>query len=125
MRTVYITFMYLFFSFYANAETFYCEYQSRDKIKNIKFDRTGHSHFKKCQDNVCENTNLSIIHVDNKNLIFGDIFLNEKSIQYFRIYFIDKKNNFFKELKISMPGSNLENEVIEGNCQNKNQNNLL
>ena len=120
MRTVYITFMYLFFSFYANAETFYCEYQSRDKIKNIKFDRTGHSHFKKCQDNVCENTNLSIIHVDNKNLIFGDIFLNEKSIQYFRIYFIDKKNNFFKELKISMPGSNLENEVIEGNCQNKN-----
>ena len=67
-----------------------------------------------------EKIGLTIIHVDNKNLIFGDIFLNEKSIQYFRIYFIDKKNNFFKELKISMPGSNLENEVIEGNCQNKN-----
>ena len=120
MKIIYLILIFLFFSFNANAETFYCLYQNKDKIKNIKFDRTSHSHFKKCQKNVCENSGLPIIHVDNKNLIFGDIFQNEKSIKYFRIYFIDKKNNFFKELKISMPGSNLENEVIEGNCQKKN-----
>ena len=120
MRTIYITLIYLFFSFNAHAETYYCQYQNRDNIKNIKFDRTSHSHFKKCLDNICEKIGLSIIHVDNNNLLFGDIFLNERSIKYFRIYFIDKKNNFFKELKISMPGSNLENEVIEGNCQKKN-----
>ena len=118
MRTIYISLMFLFYCFYANAETFYCQYQNIDKI--IKFDRTSHSHFKKCQDNVCENTNLSIIHVDNKNLIFGDIFQNKKSIKYFRIYFIDKEKNFFKDLKIPMPGSDLENEVIEGDCLNSN-----
>ena len=120
MKTTYLMLIFLFFSFFANAETFYCQYQDKDKIKNIKFDRTSHSHFKKCQDNVCEKVGLSIIHVDDKNLLFGDIFLNERSIKYFRIYFIDKKNNFFKDLKISMPGSILENKVIEGDCYKNN-----
>ena len=118
MRAIYISLMFLFYCFYANAETFYCQYQNKDKI--IKFDRTSHSHFKKCQVNVCENTNLSIIHVDNKNLIFGDIFQTERSIKYFRIYFIDKENNFFKDLKVYMPGSDFENEAIKGNCHKKN-----
>ena len=120
MKTIYITLIFLFFSFYANSETFYCQYQNKDKIKNIKFDRTSHSHFKKCHDNVCENIGLSIIHVDNKYLIIGDVFQNEKSTKYFQIYFIDKEKNFFRSLKIFMPGSNLDNEVIEGNCQKSN-----
>ena len=120
MKTIYLTLILLFISFYSNAETFYCQYQNKDKINNIKFDRTSHSHFKKCKDNVCENEGLSIIHVDNNNLVFGDIFQNEQNIQYFQIYFLDKKENFFKDLKISMPGSNLENEVIEGNCRKNN-----
>ena len=120
MKTIYLALVFLFFSFYANSETFYCKYQDKDKIKNIKFDRTSHSHFKKCQGNVCENKGLSIIHVDNRHLIFGDIFHNEKAIKYFQIYFIDKENNFFKDLKITMPESNLENEVIEGDCHKNN-----
>ena len=120
MKTIYLTLILLFISFYSNAETFYCQYQNKDKINNIKFDRTSHSHFKKCQDNICENSNLSILHVDNKNLIFGDIFQTERSIKYFQIYFIDKENNFFKDLKISMPGSILKNKVIEGDCYKNN-----
>ncbi len=120
MKTIYLMLIFLFFSFCANAESFYCQYQNDGKIKNIKFDRTSHSHFKKCHDNVCENIGLSIIHVDNKNLIFGDIFQNEKGIKYFQIYFIDKKENFFKDLKIFMAGTNIENEVIEGNCHKNN-----
>ena len=120
MKTNHLILIFLFFSFNGNAETFYCQYQNKDKIKNIKFDRTSHSHFKKCYENVCENSGLSIIHVDNKDLIFGDVYQNEKSIKYFRIYFIDKEKNFFKDLKIPMPGSDLENEVIEGDCLNSN-----
>ena len=120
MKTIHLMLIFLFFSFCANAESFYCQYQNKDKINNIKFDRTSHSHFKKCKDNVCENVGLSIIHVDNRHLIFGDIFQNEKTIKYFRIYFIDKENNFFKNLKISMPGSYSESEVIEGDCHKIN-----
>ena len=120
MKTIYLTLILLFISFYSNAETFYCQYQNKDKINNIKFDRTSHSHFKKCKDNVCENVGLSIIHVDNNNLVFGDIFQNEQNIQYFQIYFLDKRMNIFKGLKISMPGSNFKNTLIEGFCSRKN-----
>ena len=120
MKIIFLTLIFLFFSFSVNAEIFYCQYQVENEIKNIKFDRTGHSHFKRCQDNVCDNKGLSIIHVDNKNLIFGDIFQNKNSEKIFRIYFIDKKKNFFKDLKIPLPGSDLENEVIEGDCLKKN-----
>ena len=116
MKKVYLIIISLFLVVYANAETYYCQYIDTEKIKDIKFDRIGHSHFRKCQDHVCNNIGLSIIHVDNKNLIFGDIFQNEGKIEFFRIYFIDKKNNIFKDLKISLPGSNFENELIEGNC---------
>ena len=54
MKTIYLILIFLFFSFYASAETFYCQYQDKNKIKNIKFDRSSHSHFKKCQNNICE-----------------------------------------------------------------------
>ena len=86
MKIILFTLIFLFFSFSVNPEIFYCQYQDENEIKNFKFDRTGHSHFKRCQDNVCDNKGLSIIHVDNKNLIFGDIFQNKNSEKFIRIY---------------------------------------
>ena len=70
MKITYLALIFLFLSFYANAETYYCQFLDTDKIKNIKLDRTSHSHFKKCQDQVCDNKGLSIIYVDDKSLIF-------------------------------------------------------
>ena len=120
MKIIYLALIFLFLSFYANAETYYCQFLDTDKIKNIKFDRTGHSHFKKCQDTVCDKIGLSIINVDNNNLIFGDIYQDERNVEYFQIYFLDKRINIFKGLKISMPGSNFKNTLIEGFCSRKN-----
>ena len=119
MRILSLLFI-IIFSTSVFAETYICDYEELNKVKKFSLDRVTHSHFKKCLDNICEKIGLSIIHVDNNNLLFGDIFLNERSIKYFRIYFIDKEKNLFKDLKIYLPDSNLENEVIEGNCHSKN-----
>ena len=66
----YIFFLLLIYNFSINAETYKCELKNN---QNIVFDRSGHSHFKKCIDQICDKNIYSIIHLDEKFLIFGNI----------------------------------------------------
>ncbi len=116
MKMLYFISIFVFLTLHVNAETFFCIYKDSEVSKTIKFDRTSHSHFKKCQNYKCNKRGLAVIYVDNNNLIFGDIFQNKMNIEYFQIFFINKKLNIFKGLKISMPGSDLGSELIEGVC---------
>ena len=51
----YIFFLLFIYNFSINAETYKCELKNN---QNIVFDRSGHSHFKKCIDKICDkNTN--------------------------------------------------------------------
>ena len=115
MRILYFISVFVFLTFHVNAETFFCTYKDSEVSRTIKFDRTSHSHFKKCQNQECNKIGLAVIYVDNNYLIFGDI-QNEMNIEYFQIFFINKELNIFKGLKISMPGSDLDSELIEGVC---------
>ena len=66
----YIFFLLLIFNFSINAETYKCKLKNN---QNIVFDRSGHSHFKKCIDKICDKSIYPVIHLDKKFLIFGNI----------------------------------------------------
>ena len=96
----------------ANAETYNCTLKDN---KNIIFDRAGHSHFKKCIGNICDNEGYGIIHVDERFLIFGNIkFQKLKQKQYFQIFIIDKELKRVEEIsKDALNAPEVKNMVIE------------
>ena len=116
MKRVFLFFI-LIINFSANAETYNCTLKDN---KNIIFDRVGHSHFKKCIENICDNEGYGIIHVDERFLIFGNIkFQKLKQKQYFQIFIIDKELNYLSDTKIKLPlnhSINIKNEILVGEC---------
>ena len=112
-----IFFLIIIYNSSINAETYKCNLQNN---QNIVFDRSGHSHFKKCIGDVCDKNIYPIIHLDERFLIFGNI-NNQKRIQnnYFQIFIINKETNSFLEKKLKLPNSKnikIDNEMIIGNC---------
>ena len=108
-----IFFFLVIFNFSLNAETYLC---NLEESKNIIFDRTGHSHFKKCLGEICDKSIYPIIYLDEKFLIFGNIKSNN---DYFQIFIIDKKLNTYLDNKIKFPNINSinsKNETKIGNC---------
>ena len=116
MKKIFLIFISII-HFSANAETFNCIVKDK---KNIIFDRVGHSHFKKCIDDSCDENSYGIIHIDDKFLIFGNFeFQQEKQKNYFQIFIIDKELSFFSDFKIKLPldqFTNNKNEMIVGKC---------
>ncbi len=111
-----IYFFFIIFNFSINAETYKCRLENN---QNIVFDRSGHSHFKKCIGKVCDKNIYPIIHLDERFLIFGNI-NNQKRIKnnYFQIFIINKETNSFLEKKLKLQNSKnikIDNEMI-GNC---------
>ena len=92
-----IFFFWVIYNFSLNAETYLCNLENN---KNIIFDRTGHSHFKKCLGDICDKNIYPIIYLDKKFLIFGNI---ESKNDYFQIFIIDKKLNTYSDNKIKFP----------------------
>ena len=113
----YIFFLLLIFNFSLKAETYKCELKNN---QNIVFDRSGHSHFKKCIDKICDKNIYPIIHLDEKFLIFGNINRqNEMQSNYFQIFIINKETQSFLDTKIKLPKiKNIknDNETLTGNC---------
>ena len=108
-----IFFLSLICNFSINAETYKCELKNN---QNIVFDRSGHSHFKKCIDQICDKNIYPIIYLDEKFLIFGNIKSNN---DYFQIFIIDKKLNTYSDNKIKFPiinSINTKNETELGDC---------
>ena len=119
MKKILLIFIYII-HFSANAETFNCIVKDK---KNIIFDRVGHSHFKKCIEDNCDKDIYSIIHTDEKFLIFGNFeFQQEKQKNYFQIFIIDKELSSFSDFKIILPINHTsynKNEMIVGKCTKK------
>ena len=113
----YIFFLLLIFNFSINAETYKCELNNN---QNIVFDRSGHSHFKKCIDKICDKNIYPIIHLDEIFLIFGNInSQNKMQSNYFQIFIINKETQSFLDTKINLPKiKNIknDNETLIGNC---------
>ena len=108
-----IIFFLVIFNFSLNAETYLCKVENN---KNIIFDRTGHSHFKRCLGEICDKNIYPIIYLDEKFLIFGNIKSNS---DYFQIFIIDKKLNTYSDNKIKFPiinSINTRNETEVGDC---------
>ena len=108
-----IFFFLVIFNFSLNAETYLCNLEDN---KNIIFDRTGHSHFKKCLGEICDKKIYPLIYLDEKFLIFGNIKSNN---DYFQIFIIDKKLNTYSDNKIKFPiinSINTKNETELGDC---------
>ncbi len=106
----------LIVSFNVFAETYYCEYKELDKVKKISLDRVTHSHFKKCNDDECEDQKLSVIFADNKNIIIGDIINKDNKEENFLVFIIDKNTYLFSAAKIKLPNNNAENIYFKGKC---------
>ena len=113
----YIFFLLLIYNFSINAETYKCQHKNN---QNIVFDRSGHSHFKKCIDKICDKNIYPIIHLDEKFLIFGNINRqDEMQSNYFQIFIINKETQSFLDTKIKLPTiKNIknDNETQIGNC---------
>ena len=101
-------------SFSAHSEIYSCKYKEFETTKNISFDRVGHSHFKKCSDNICDKVTYTVLYVDNDNLIIGDIIKNKDSRGAFQIFIIDKIDNLFSSARISLPGLFDKNLFVSG-----------
>ena len=90
------------------------------KQSKYSFDRSGHSHFKKCIDKICDKNIYPIIHLDEKFLIFGNInSQNEMESNYFQIFIINKETQSFLNTKIKLPKINNiknDNQTLIGNC---------
>ena len=116
MKKLYI-FLFILFSSSAMAEKYSCKYQELNSTKTLEFDRVGHSHFKKCSEEICDQKSYSVIHVDKDNLIFGEIILTEgNNSNGFQIFMIDKKLNLFSSAIITLPGHNQANKFVSGEC---------
>ncbi len=113
-------FILIFYNFSINAETYKCDLENN---QNIVFDRSGHSHFKKCIGKVCDKNIYPIIHLDERFLIFGNI-NSQKRIKnnYFQLFIINKEANSFLDSKIKLPNLpyskniKIDNEILIGNC---------
>ena len=109
-----ILFFLVVCNFSLNAETYLCNIENNNK--NIIFDRTGHSHFKKCLGEICDKNIYPIIYLDEKFLIFGNM---KSKNDYFQIFIIDKKLNTYSDNKIKFPiisNINKKNETEVGDC---------
>ena len=113
----YIFFLLLIFNFSINAETFKCELKNN---QHIVFDRSGHSHFKKCVDQICDKNIYPVIYLDEKFLIFGNInSQNKMQSNYFQIFIINKETQSFLDTKIKLSkikNIKKDNETLIGNC---------
>ena len=116
MKTL-LTLVSLFCSFSALAEIYSCKYNEFGSAKIITFDRVTHSHFKICDNKICDKNRYEVIYVDEKNLIFGNIILKEqKESNRFQLVIIDKRSNLFTAAKINLPNSNIKNDFFKGEC---------
>ena len=113
----YIFFLIIIYNFSINAETYKCNLQNN---QNIVFDRSGHSHFKRCIDKVCDKNIYPIIYLDERFLIFGNINIKKKiKNNYFQLFIINKEVNSFLDSRIKLPNSKnikIDNEMLIGNC---------
>ena len=121
-----IFFLIIIYNSSINAETYKCNLQNN---QNIVFDRSGHSHFKKCIGDVCDKNIYPIIHLDERFLIFGNIDSPKKiKKNYFQLFIINKEVNSFLDSKIKLPNSKnikIDNEMIIGNCLLDEWNNII
>ena len=116
MKTL-LTLVSLFCSFSALAEIYSCKYNEFGSTKTITFDRVTHSHFKICNSENCNKNRYEVIFADEKNLVFGNIILKEKTeSDRFYLIIIDKRANLFTAGKISLPNNNIDNEFVNGEC---------
>ena len=116
MKKLFI-FLFILFSSSAMAEKYSCKYQELNSTKSLDFDRVGHSHFKKCSGEICDQRSYSVIHVDKDNLIFGEIISTEdNNSKGFQVFMIDKKLNLFSSVIITLPGYNQSNKFESGTC---------
>ena len=86
-----IFFFLVIYNFSLNAETYLCNLENN---KNIIFDRTGHSHFKKCLGEICDKNIYPIIYLDEKFLIFGNIKSKNDYFFFLKEKFSVKKKSF-------------------------------
>ena len=113
-----ILFFLVICNFSLNAETYLCNLENNNK--KVIFDRTGHSHFKKCLGEICDKNIYPIIYLDEKFLIFGNI---KSKNDYFQIFIIDKKLNVYSDNKIKFPtidSINKKNKTLVGDCMEIN-----
>ena len=106
----------LLFSPSGFTEIYYCKYKEFEDTKTISFDRTGHSHFKRCVDEKCDVGTYTVIYADKDILIFGNIVEKENDPDSFQIFNIDKTTNLFTSATISLPKGNHKNKYISGEC---------
>ncbi len=106
----------LLFSPSGFTEIYYCKYKESENTTTISFDRTGHSHFKRCVDEKCDAETYTVIHADKDILIFGNIVEKENDPDSFQIFNIDKTTNLFTSATISFPKGNHKNKFISGEC---------
>ena len=109
-------FFILIFPFFVFAETYSCKYEELNQIKYINFDRTTHSHFKRCNQDKCSKQKYSVIFANNDSLIIGDMEKNKNS--YF-LFIIDKNTNSFSAANINFPHYEKENTYFNGECVKK------
>ena len=115
MKILFFNFI-LIFSFNVLGETYFCTYKELGNIKNISFDRITHSHFKKCNNNQCDDKKYSAIFADNDSLIIGDVIEDEKKGSNFLLFIIDKNTKLFSASIIQFPNNITENKFFNGEC---------
>ena len=94
------------------AENYICNYEELNKMKKFTLDRVTHSHFKKCEQNNCDNKKYPVIFANNDNLIIGDI---EEHAENFFLFMINKNTNLFSAANINLAYTE-QNKYFNGIC---------